>query len=178
MSIVFGNQPSLDVDLNRIPHPHHPNTHAQNQLQPVFPNTAVRFAFYGGLKQQASTSYEERLNCSRHDMRPQLVSLEASWDVFTSYGFNVSTDAPLAPASGSSSAYYSINPTQLRNSVPGLAALSSTLPITFRAEYKCLWYVCEHVYRPWFIILDACLHILSHTLMHMHTQHTTQPAWV
>ena len=67
-------------------------------------------------------------------MRPHLVSLEASWGLFTSYAFNVTTDVPFTNASGANSAYYSINPTTLR-------AKMSSLPsnVTFRAEYKCLW---------------------------------------
>jgi hypothetical protein len=100
----------------------------------------VRFAFYGGIKQSASTSYAERLNCTRPDMKPQLVTLEASWGVFTSYGFNVSTDAPLTSSSGGNSAYYSINPTTLRNLLVARNVISNTTtPITFRAEYKCFW---------------------------------------
>lgn len=99
----------------------------------------MRFAFYGGMKQQADPTYTERLTCARPDMRPQLVTLEASWGVFTSYGFDV-TEIPLVPASGGNSAYYSINPTDLRNRlVADDGSLASKSTITFRAEYKCLW---------------------------------------
>lgn len=112
----------------------------QNQLAPVWPNTAVKFAFYGGLKQQADPNYAERLSCSRADMRPQLVSLEASWGLFTSYGFNVATDVPFTQASGPNSAYYSIIPTSLRTKLVAEDPRAASAPtVTFRAEYKCFW---------------------------------------
>ena len=153
-------------------------THTQNQLQPVFSNTAVRFAFYGGIKQQGSAAYAETLTCGRFDMRPQLMSLEASWGLFTSSGFNISSDAPLLPASGVNSAYYSINPTFLRDKLVQRSVISSTTtPITFRAEYKCLWcvYGCVHCIGTSFATLYRSTYDPTRTLIPSHTHYTARP---
>jgi len=110
-----------------------------NELQPRYVNSAVKWVFWGGYKQKFSASYEQQLDCSRASMVPVLMSLEASWGLFTSYGFNVSADVPLVAATVSSSAYYTINPTTLKTTLASRVALPpGTSTVTLRAEYKCL----------------------------------------
>jgi hypothetical protein len=106
-----------------------------NELQPRFPNTAVKWVFWGGSKQRNNAAYAQNFGCSEVGMVPVLITVEASWGLFTSYGFNASADVPLVENAGRD--YYTLNPTALK------AILATRLPagtetVTFRAEYKCL----------------------------------------
>lgn len=107
-----------------------------NELDPAFNNSAVRFFFYGGLKQQTSPNYSERLTCDS-GLTPILLTLEASWGLFTSYSFNTTTDAPLV-GDGGPGPYYDLNPVVLRAMVVEQDSSASNAPaMTFKAEYKC-----------------------------------------
>ena len=68
-------------------------------------------------------------------MVPVLISVEASWGLFTSYGFNVSADVPLVAAGRP---YYDLNPTTLKATLGARVANLPADTVSFRAEYKCL----------------------------------------
>jgi len=82
-----------------------------NELQPRFPNSRMKWVFWGGYKQKASATYAQRLDCSDVGMVQVLISVEASWGLFTSFGLNVSADVPLEAADRRP--YYNLNPTTL-----------------------------------------------------------------
>lgn len=107
-----------------------------NELDPAFNNSAVRFFFYGGLKQQTIPNYSERLTCHA-GLTPILLTLEASWGLFTSYSFNATTDAPLIE-DGGPGLYYDLDPVALRAMVVEQDSSARNAPaMTFKAEYKC-----------------------------------------
>jgi hypothetical protein len=102
----------------------------------MFNNSAVRFFFYGGLKQQNIADYSERLTCDS-GLTPILLTLEASWGLFTSYSFNESTEAPFF-GNGGPGPYYDLNPVSLRAIVVQQEPSAKNIPaMTFKAEYKC-----------------------------------------
>lgn len=108
-----------------------------NELQPRFPNTAVKWVFWGGSKQRNNAAYAQNLGCSEVGMVPVLITVEASWGLFTSYGFNASADVPLVENAGKD--YYTLNPTALKAILATRVNLpAGTESVTFRAEYKCL----------------------------------------
>lgn len=107
-----------------------------NELRPMYNNSAVRFFFYGGKKQQKNSNYTERLTCNS-GLKPILLTLEASWGIFTSYSFNETTDAPFVDNGGIGS-YYELDPVALREIVIKEDSSAAGPPtITFKAEYKC-----------------------------------------